>query len=142
MLCSGSPWSPRRVGDGPVEEIVRKVLLTYWNTVSFFTLYANTSSWTPGASTPDAQRCILDRWALAELNHAVTATDAALEDFDTAGAGRVLTQFIDDLSNWYVRRSRARFWASDPDALATLHECLHTLTRLLAPFTPFLTEHV
>jgi isoleucyl-tRNA synthetase len=142
MLCSGSPWAPRRVGDGPVEEIVRKVLLTYWNTASFFTLYVNTSAWRPGASTPIQERCVLDRWALAELDHAVAATDTALENFDTAGAGRVLAQFIDDLSNWYVRRSRARFWASDADALATLYECLHTLTRLLAPFIPFLTEHV
>ncbi|MGH2394010.1 MAG: DUF5915 domain-containing protein, partial [Candidatus Limnocylindria bacterium] len=142
MLCSGSPWSPRRVGDSAVEEIVRKVLLTYWNTASFFTLYASTSGWTPSASMPVAQRPVLDRWALAELDHVVSATDAALEDFDTAGAGRVLAQFIDDLSNWYVRRCRARFWASDADALATLHECLHTVTRLLAPFIPFLTEHV
>ncbi|MGH3623670.1 MAG: isoleucine--tRNA ligase, partial [Sciscionella sp.] len=142
MLCSGSPWSPRRVGDGPVDEIVRKVLLTYWNTASFFTLYAHTSSWTPGAATPSTQRPVLDRWVLAELDHVITRTDTALENFDTAGAGRVLAQFIDDLSNWYVRRCRSRFWASDPDALATLHECLHTLTRLLAPFVPFLTEYV
>lgn len=142
MLCSGSPWSPRRIGDGPVEEIVRKVLLTYWNTVSFFALYAHTSSWTPGAATPAAGRPVLDRWVLAELDHVITSTGTALEDFDTAGAGRVLVQFIDDLSNWYVRRCRGRFWASDPDALATLHECLHTVTRLLAPFVPFLTEHV
>ncbi|MDQ3274976.1 MAG: isoleucine--tRNA ligase [Actinomycetota bacterium] len=142
MLCSGSPWSPRRVGDSAVEEIVRKVLMTYWNTVSFFTLYASTSSWVPGSATPVAERAVLDRWVLAELDHVVSVTDAALEDFDTAGAGRVLAGFIDELSNWYVRRCRARFWASDPDALATLHECLHTLTRLLAPFVPFLTEHV
>lgn len=142
MLCSGSPWSPRRVGDGPVDEIVRKVLLTYWHTASFFTLYAHASSWTPGAATPVAERPVLDRWALAELEHVVSRTTTALEDFDTAGAGRVLAQFIDDLSNWYVRRCRARFWASDPDALVTLHECLHTVTRLLAPFVPFITEHI
>jgi isoleucyl-tRNA synthetase len=142
MACSGSPWQPRRAGDGPVDEIVRKVLLTYWNTASFFTLYAHTSSWTPGAAAPVAERPVLDRWALAELDHVVSRTTTALEDYDTAGAGRVLAQFIDDLSNWYVRRCRGRFWASDPDALGTLHECLETVTRLLAPFVPFITEHV
>jgi isoleucyl-tRNA synthetase len=142
MLCSGSPWSPRRIGDGAVEEVVRKVLLTYWNTVSFFTLYASLSAWLPGAVTPLTDRPVLDRWVLAELDHVVARVDDALENFDTAGSGRVLAQFIDDLSNWYVRRCRSRFWDGDPDALTTLHECLHVVTRLLAPFIPFITEYV
>jgi len=142
MLCSGSPWSARRVGDTPLEEVVRKVLLTYWNTASFFTLYADTSSWAPGAATPVADRPVMDRWVLAALDHAVASVDTALENFDTAGSGRVLAQFIDDLSNWYVRRCRARFWNGDGNALATLHECLHVLTRMLAPFVPFITEQV
>ncbi|RKT54491.1 isoleucine--tRNA ligase [Saccharothrix australiensis] len=143
MLCSGSPWSPRRVGDTPLEEIVRKVLLTYWNTASFFTLYASTGSWSPAATaSPVAERAVNDRWVLAELHALVSEVDAALEDFDTARSGKALSRFVDDLSNWYVRRSRARFREGDPDALATLHECLHTLTRLLAPFVPFVTEHV
>jgi isoleucyl-tRNA synthetase len=142
MLCSGSPWSARRVGDAPLEEIVRKVLMTYWNTASFFTLYASTSSWVPGSATPVADRPVLDRWVLAKLNHVIAHVDAALEDFDTAGAGRALAQFIDDLSNWYVRRCRARFWHGDHNALATLNECLQVLTRLLAPFIPFLTEQI
>jgi len=142
MLCSGSPWSPRRVGDAPLEEIVRKILLTYWNTASFFTLYASTSNWLPGDARAVADRPVIDRWLLAELNHVVATVDAALEDYDTAGSGRVLTQFIDDLSNWYVRRCRPRFWEGDPDALTTLHECLHVVTRLLAPFVPFITEQI
>ncbi len=142
LLCSGSPWSERRVGDAPVAEIVRKILLTYWNTVSFFTLYAATSRWAPGAASPVAGRPVVDRWALAELDHVTSTVDASLEGFDTAGAGRALSEFVDDLSNWYVRRSRTRFWDGDPDALATLHESLHVLTRLLAPFIPFLTEHI
>ncbi|MGH3848996.1 MAG: class I tRNA ligase family protein, partial [Pseudonocardiaceae bacterium] len=142
MLCSGSPWSPRRIGDAPLEEIVRKVLLTYWNTASFFTLYASASSWTPGATAPAADRPVIDRWVLAELNHVVASVDTALENFDTASSGRLLAQFIDDLSNWYVRRCRARFWQGDHDALATLHECLGVLTRLLAPFVPFITEQI
>src|SRR6185503_5982831 len=68
--------------------------------------------------------------------------DAALEDFDSARAGRALSAFVDDLSNWYVRRSRRRFWDGDPAALTTLHECLEVLTRLMAPFVPFITEEV
>ena len=144
MLCSGSPWSARRVGDDALEEVVRKVLLTYWNTASFFVLYANASGWTPvGALAPAvANRPLLDRWALCELQATVREVDEALADFDSARAGRRLSTLIDDLSNWYVRRSRRRFWAGEPAALHTLHECLDTLTRLLAPFVPFVTEVV
>ena len=143
MLCSGSPWSPRRVGHATLEEIVRKVLLTYWNTASFLTLYANASGWAPGDPVPPvADRPLVDRWALSELHRTVIEVDAALEAFDPTRAGRRLTQFIDDLSNWYVRRSRRRFWAGDPAALGTLHECVEVLTRLLAPFVPFVTDAV
>jgi isoleucyl-tRNA synthetase len=142
MLTSGSPWSPRRVGDQPLEEIIRKVLLTYWNTASFFTLYASTGDWAPGTPAEEASRPVIDRWVLAELDHVVAGVDAAMENYDTSGAGRLLARFIDDLSNWYVRRSRARFWDGDDNALSTLYECLHVLTRLLAPFIPFVTERV
>lgn len=144
MLCSGSPWSPRRIGPAALDEIVRKLLLTYWNTASFLTLYATAAGWVPGAApVPDvADRPLLDRWALSELHRTVSEVDTALEEFDTARAGRRLVDFVDDLSNWYVRRSRRRFWAGDPAALATLYESLDVLTRLLAPFTPFITEAV
>jgi isoleucyl-tRNA synthetase len=144
MLCGGSPWSARRVGHEVLEEVVRKVLLTYWNTASFLVLYANANGWTPGSApvAAPADRPLLDRWALSELHRTVQDVDAALDDFDSARAGRRLTQFVDDLSNWYVRRSRRRFWDGDPAALTTLHECLEVVTRLLAPFTPFLTEEI
>ena len=144
MLCSGSPWTARRVGHAALEEIVRKVLLTYWNTASFFTLYAHAAGWVPYQTPgPDRiQRPALDRWALSEVYRLAREVDAALESFDTTRAGRLLTQYVDDLSNWYVRRSRRRFWAGDPAALATLHECLYVLTLLLAPFTPFITDAV
>jgi isoleucyl-tRNA synthetase len=143
MLCAGSPWQTRRVGDEVLEEVVRKVLLTYWNTASFLVLYANANSWVPGDRAPHvAERPALDRWAISELHATVIEVDAALEDFDSTRAGRRLTQLIDDLSNWYVRRSRRRFWDGDPSALATLHECLEVLTRLMAPFVPFITEEV
>jgi isoleucyl-tRNA synthetase len=144
MLAGGSPWSARRVGHETLSEVVRKVLLTYWNTATFFTLYAETNGWDPAASPAPApaERPLLDRWALAELARVTAGVTDALEDFDTQGAGRLLAQFVDDLSNWYVRRSRRRFWDGDPAALGTLHEVLDVLTRLMAPFTPFVTEEV
>jgi isoleucyl-tRNA synthetase len=144
MLAGGSPWSARRVGHETLSEVGRKVLLTYWNTASFFTLYAEANAWDPAASPAPARtdRPLLDRWALAELASVTSAVTDALEDFDTQGAGRLLAGFVDDLSNWYVRRSRRRFWDGDPAALATLHEVLDGLTRLMAPFTPFVTEEV
>ncbi|MGH8889483.1 MAG: DUF5915 domain-containing protein, partial [Acidothermaceae bacterium] len=147
MLASGSPWAARRVGDEVLEEVVRKVLLTYWNTTSFLVLYANASGWTPGSpgtspAPAPAARPLLDRWALSELHATTREVDDALENFDSARAGRRIAQFVDDLSNWYVRRSRRRFWDGDIAALSTLYECLEVLTRLMAPFTPFITEEV
>ncbi|MFC4589862.1 isoleucine--tRNA ligase [Sphaerisporangium corydalis] len=145
MATSGSPWAPRRVGHATLEEIVRKVLLTYWNTTSFLTLYANAESWTPAmlseAPAPGG-RPLIDRWALAELNRTVADVTDAMESFDTTRAGRRLTEFLDDLSNWYVRRSRRRFWSGDTSAFATLYECLETVTRLMAPLVPFLTDYL
>lgn len=143
MLCGGSPWSARRVGHEQVEEVVRKVLLTYWNTAAFHTLYAGVNGWTPGTPAPSlADRPPLDRWALSQVHATALEVTAALEDFDSLRAGRRLASCIDDLSNWYVRSSRRRFWDGDPVALATLHECLHVLTLLMAPFTPFVTDEV
>ncbi len=155
MAVSGSPWAARRIGHNVLEEIVRKVLLTYWNTVSFLVLYSNAAAsagdaWGPdrlGEAPPPAERPLLDRWALSELHSAVADVTAALDDFDTARAGRRIAGFIDDLSNWYVRRSRRRFWdgPGTPEgaaAFATLYECLQTLTRLMAPMTPFLPDYV
>ncbi len=141
MLCGGNPWAARRVGHEQLEEAVRKVLLTYWNTAAFLTLYADANHWTPGTVDP-GRRTLLDRWAISELHDTVLVVTQALEGFDSLRAGKRLTQLIDDLSNWYVRTSRRRFWDGDPAALATLHECLEVLTRLLAPFIPFLTETV
>jgi isoleucyl-tRNA synthetase len=144
MACSGSPWSARRIGHTALQDIVRKTLLTYWNTVAFQSLYACTAGFDPAvdAAPAPAQRPVLDRWALSEANRLVAEVDAALEDFDTQRAGRLLASYIDDLSNWYVRRSRRRFWAGDAAALATLHECLRLVTALMAPLTPFITERV
>jgi isoleucyl-tRNA synthetase len=137
MLCGGSPWASRRIGDPQLEEVTRKVLLTWWNTASFLTLYADANSWTPGTT---AAPVMLDRWALSELHSTVAEVTEALEEFDSLRAGKRLERLIDDLSNWYVRVSRRRFWDGDPAALTTLHTCLTTLGELMAPFTPFLAE--
>ncbi|MGA5700301.1 isoleucine--tRNA ligase [Peterkaempfera bronchialis] len=143
MAAGGSPWSARRVGHGTIQEVVRKTLLTYWNTVAFQALYARTAGWAPSAADPAPQdRPLLDRWLLSELGILVREVDAALEGYDTQRAGKLLSGFVDDLSNWYVRRSRRRFWQGEPAALATLHEVVDTVTRLMAPLVPFITERV
>ncbi|MGD0706448.1 MAG: isoleucine--tRNA ligase [Trebonia sp.] len=158
FAASGSPWGQRRIGPGVLDEIVRKVLLTYWNSVSFLVLYANAagsgsgsgSAWTPEAapSAPAAgDRPLLDRWLLSEVHACVRDVTEALEAFDAAAAGRRLAGLIDDLSNWYVRRSRRRFWdgpgsADGASAFATLHSALVAVTTMMAPITPFLSDYL
>ena len=144
MAAGGSPWLQRRVGPGVLQEIVRKTLLTYWNTASFLTLYAGANDWSPAAGPRPgvADRPALDRWALSEAHRLVTEVTEAYEAFDTQRVGRAVAAYVDDLSNWYVRRSRRRFWDGDPAALATLHECLHLVTLLMAPVVPFVTERI
>ena len=164
FAASGSPWGQRRIGAGVLDEIVRKVLLTYWNTVSFLVLYANAAraggtavrpAWTAGAAwTPEAPRSrrpgrgrCSTAGCCPRCTRCVRDVTAALEAFDTAAAGRRLAALIDDLSNWYVRRSRRRFWAGPgsadgASAFATLHEALVAVTTLLAPVTPFLSDYL
>ncbi len=151
MLTDGSPWVTRRVGYDTVDEVVRKVLLTLWNTVYFFATYARLDGWTPQAADPPpvGERPVMDRWILAELADVVSTVDDALAVYDATTAGRRIQQFIDDLSNWYVRRTRRRFWApvtadnADKDAaFSTLHTCLSTLAQVLAPLTPFIAEEL
>jgi isoleucyl-tRNA synthetase len=143
MAAVGSPWASRRVGHNTLQEVVRKTLLTYWNTAAFQSLYGRTARWSPSDADPaPADRPVLDRWVLSELHALVRGVDAALAGFDTHEAGKLLAAFVDDLSNWYVRRGRRRFWRGDRAALATLHEVLSTVTLLMAPITPFVTERV
>lgn len=142
MACGGSPWAARRVGHSTIQETVRKVLLTYWNTVAFQALYANLSDWEPGQGRAATERSAMDRWALSEAHRMVRGVTTALESFDTQRAGTLMASYVDDLSNWYVRRSRRRFWDADADAFDTLHECLRLVTLAMAPLTPFITERV
>jgi isoleucyl-tRNA synthetase len=141
MLAAGSPWSARRVGHDALSDVVRKTLLTYWNTVSFFTLYAKAADFTlDDAAT--ATTATMDRWIISELNELIRDVDAAYSNFDSQEAGKLIAAFIDDLSNWYVRRSRRRFWDGDTAALTTLYNALKVLTQLMSPMVPFISEHV
>ncbi|HWD08732.1 MAG TPA: isoleucine--tRNA ligase, partial [Actinomycetota bacterium] len=153
LFTSGSPWANRRLGPNAIEEFLRRYLLTLWNTYSFFVTYANIDGFSPRTATapPPAERPELDRWILAELHDTVAVVTDALENYDALTGGRRLGELVDDLSNWYVRRSRRRFWRSGTDpgagvdkacAYATLHECLVTIAQLTAPYTPFLAEEL
>jgi isoleucyl-tRNA synthetase len=151
LLTSGSPWESRRVSMEVFDEVVRQFLLTLWHVYAFFVTYANADGFDPDASTapPVSERPLMDRWIVSQLHRTVREARDGLESYDATGAGRRIQAFVDDLSNWYVRRSRRRFW--DPggsvgdDARAafhTLYECLVTVAKLLAPFTPFVAEEL
>jgi isoleucyl-tRNA synthetase len=142
FFSAGQPWTPRRVSEDGIREATRQTLVTLWNVFAFHCTYADLDGWTP-SDAPVEPVHVLDRWVLSELDDTVTVVTAALEGFDALGASTRLAAFIDDLSNWYVRRSRPRFWkASDPTAHATLHQCLRSVSELLAPFCPFLADEL
>ncbi len=142
FFSAGSPWTPRRVYPEAIDESTRRFLLTLWNTYSFFVTYANAEGWKPTGIGVSSTH-VLDRWVRSRLHGTVAEVTAALDDFDALRAAQALDSFVDDLSNWYVRRSRPRFWnADDNNAHATLHECLTVTARLLAPFTPFVADEM
>ena len=146
MYTSGPPGDSRRFSLQAVGDVVKKFWSTLWNTYSFFVIYANIDDWTPAATAPEvADRDLLDQWLLAELHMLVKDVTGAFEDYDAVNATRPIEEFVERLSNWYVRLSRDRFWKSDIDdsklaAYATLYETLTTLAKLLAPTMPFLSE--
>jgi isoleucyl-tRNA synthetase len=152
-FTSQQPWSGYRFSVETVGESVRKFLLTLWNTYSFYVLYANVDGFDHSSrSGADATRPDLDRWILSRLQATVTSVRESLDTYDTTSAGRSIATFVDDLSNWYVRRSRRRFWrqtvrggAGEDDKVAaylTLHHCLVAVSKLLAPFTPFVADEI
>jgi isoleucyl-tRNA synthetase len=144
FLAAGQPWTSRRVSYDGIREATRQTLVTLWNVFSFFTTYADIDGWHP--EEPEGQATathVLDRWVLSELDDTVAGVTEALERFDALAGATRLARFVDDLSNWYVRRNRPRFWgASDAAAHATLHRCLVVTSQLLAPFCPFLADEV
>lgn len=142
---AGPPGDSRRFSEGLVNEVIRSFWLTLWNTYSFFVNLANAEGFDPReVNVPVDKRDPLDRWILAELNALVHDVTAAYEAYDVPNATRPIEKFVDDMSKWYVRRSRRRFWRGESDsdraAYLTLYECLVTVSKLLAPSMPFLSE--
>ncbi|HEY87729.1 MAG TPA: isoleucine--tRNA ligase [Dehalococcoidia bacterium] len=144
-FTTSPPGNVRRFSEKLVSEITRRFLFTLWNVYSFFVTYANIDHFTPNSDGASLEPSELDRWIISELNQLIADVDAALDSYNPTEAGRKIESFVDDLSNWYVRRSRRRFWKSENDAdklsaYTNLYQCLATLSKLLAPFTPFVAE--
>ena len=152
MFSQGSPWTPTRVSFDVIDTAMRDSLLTLWNTWSFFTTYASLNEFDPaGPAIPaPADRSVLDRWLRSRLHATVASVTASLDEYEPFPAATAVAGLIDDVSNWYVRRSRRRFWRTDPGAdpadtlaaQATLHETLVTVARMLAPMCPFVADRM
>ncbi len=143
-----SPWLPKNFSFKAVDEVIRKFILTLWNIYSFFVIYANIDNFDPyGFELPVKERFEIDRWIISELNQTIEKVTELMDDFNATESGRLIYDFVDMLSNWYVRRSRRRFWKSEEDAdkisaYKTLYECLVTVSKLLAPYIPFISEEI
>ncbi|CAN5456347.1 isoleucine--tRNA ligase [soil metagenome] len=136
------PWNGYRFSVESVGESVRQFLLTLWNTYSFWVLYANTEGITAAElNLPDPEN-ELDRWALSRLQGVTAAVRERMDDFDCTTAGRAIGDYVEELSNWYVRLNRRRFWEGDRAAFATLRHCLVEVCKLVAPLTPFLADSI
>jgi isoleucyl-tRNA synthetase len=164
FFANQPPWTSIRYSEQAIRDSVPEFLLRLWNVYSFFTIYANIDGFDPAAESVDktpaatlrvaeaptyralSERSELDRWILSELSRTAAIVVERMDAYDNFAACAAITEFVDALSNWYVRRSRDRFWAADKrapeklDAYWTLYECLTTTARLIAPFTPFLAE--
>ncbi len=167
FFANQPPWTSIRYSERAIKDSIPEFLLRLWNVYSFFVIYANIDEFDPAAAVSDdvgqldgrslssatsyrpvAERSELDRWVLSELNRTAAAVTERMDEYDNYAACGYITAFVDALSNWYVRRSRDRFWAGDKtaqdklDAYWTLYECLLTTAKLVAPFVPFLAEAV
>jgi len=142
FFTSKQPWDGYRFSVEAVGEGVRLFLKQLWNTYAFLTLYENAAGTPQAGAAPAGEQTELDTWVLSRLAATVEEVTESLEAFDATSGGRAIAAFVDDLSNWYVRRSRRRFWDGDPVAFATLRTCLVTLAKLLAPFTPFVADEI
>jgi isoleucyl-tRNA synthetase len=147
MMSASAPWENLRYSDRAVEETSRKLFATVTNTYTFFATYAELDgfAYDPAATVPLAERAELDRWIVSRLNATAAEADAALDAYHPTQAARAVEAFVDDLSNWYVRRSRRRFWKSGDDrdkraAYETVYECLRAVAGLMAPLAPFYAE--
>jgi isoleucyl-tRNA synthetase len=167
FFANQAPWTPIRYKAQAIKESMPEFILRLWNVYSFFTIYANIDEFDPGVSLTTgvdqllpnefvsghgyreiSQRDELDRWAMSELHMTIADVTEKMDRYDNYGAALAINRFVDGLSNWFVRRSRDRFWASDKESQAkldgywTLYECLVTVTKLIAPFVPFLSDTI
>jgi isoleucyl-tRNA synthetase len=161
FFTSKQPWDGYRFSLETIGEAVRQFMLQLWNTYSFYVLYATANDVSakgisprevpqaeisprevPQAEISPREISALDRWARSRLQATIEIVADRLDNFDATTGGRAIQEFVDELSNWYVRRSRRRFWEGDPAAFATLRECLITVSQLLAPFTPFVADEI
>jgi isoleucyl-tRNA synthetase len=167
FFANQAPWTPIRYKEQAIKESMPEFILRLWNVYSFFTIYGNIDGFDPGVSLTEgidqllpnefmaadgyrqvSQRDELDRWAISELQMTIAEVTERMDRYDNYGAALAINRFVDGLSNWFVRRSRDRFWAADKedqnklDGYWTLYECLVTLTKLIAPFVPFLSDTI
>ena len=148
FYINSAPWLPNRFHGKAVQEGQRKFMGTLWNTYAFFVLYANIDNFDASRHTLDYRRLsVMDKWILSKLNSVVGEVDDDLGNYKIPEAARALQEFVDDLSNWYVRRSRERFWAKGMEqdkinAYMTLYTCLVTFCKAAAPMIPFMTEEI
>ena len=149
MITNSSPWDNLKFDTDGVDEVRRKFFGTLYNTYSFFALYANVDGFTYAeADVPVAERPEIDRWILSLLNSLIKDVDACYNDYEPTKAGRLITDFVNDnLSNWYVRLNRKRFWGSSMSAdklsaYQTLYTCLETVAKLMAPIAPFYADRL
>lgn len=146
LYTASPPGQERRFSSDLVGEVLRNFTLTLWNTYSFFVTYANLDKWTPNPGAA-VEYSPLDKWMRSRLHTLIRDVTMALENYDVLGATRPVQTFVEQLSNWYLRRSRRRFWKSESDAdkhaaYSTLYECLLALSKLLAPTMPFIADEI
>ena len=148
FYVNSAPWLPNRFHGKAVMEGQRKFMGTLWNTYAFFVLYANIDEFDPTKYTLDYEKLpVMDKWLLSKLNTLVKTVDTCLENYQIPESARALQEFVDDMSNWYVRRSRERFWAKGMEqdkinAYMTLYTALVTVSKIAAPLIPFMTEQI
>ena len=148
FIVNSAPWLPSRFYGKAVVEGQRRFLGTLWNTYAFYVLYANIDNFNPNDYKLEYDKlAVIDKWILSRLNSTIKEVDADMSGYKIPESGKALQAFVDDLSNWYVRRSRSRFWAEGMEqdkinAYMTLYTCLVTLSKLAAPMIPFMTEEI
>jgi len=149
LMTVSPPWTPKRFDEEGIKEVLRKFMNTLLNTYSFFVLYANIDNYQPGKEEiPFGDRPEIDRWIISKLYAIVEQVNESMESYELTRAARSISDYlVDDVSNWYVRRNRRRFWKSEDwkdklSAYETLYEVLITIAKLISPYTPFIAEDI